>query len=429
MESPSGATSRRAIARLRDRSARHVHRRPYTVRDQDPSRAHRRRRPRRRRRADGRGSPACRQARGPAWSPSARLRFGSRWYRAQTRDASSPSAPGTTRIGRSGAPISSSLTRTSPESMPVIDGTPDGMTLHDCGSTNGSLVERQPVPAGGRQHRHGEPGRPRLQPDADPRQPSRPAAVTRGPRRREAGQPQPPSGPPRGQPSTLTLPAPPHDSRATHAVGDDAGADARRRDPGGVVLAGDAGLHPHEPTPDGRQRGVRPHPADAGMPRRRPSTPAPGARGGLPQPRPSGGTPPPLGPVPTCAEILAVATVPSTRLWERRRADPDVLQIRVGTWTAPTQLADRRTRRRWLHGGSRGSRVPCPVSLGEAGVLGDLRVPDRRQGLARLVVGQIAVLHSPRDVDMWVIAADPRNALGGNGSPGCHTTAPACPPA
>ena len=82
--------------------------------------------------------------------------------------------------------------------------------------------------------------------------------------------------------------------------------------------------------------------------------------------------------LPDSAEVLAIASVPSTRLWERRPADPDVLEVRVGTWTAPALLrivdpGDRSTRRPEV------ADVPCPTRWARWGFSGS-RVPDRRSG-------------------------------------------------
>ena len=42
--------------------------------------------------------------------------------------------------------------------------------------------------------------------------------------------------------------------------------------------------------------------------------------------------------LPDPAEVLATACLPSTRLWERRREDADMLELRLGTWTARSQV-------------------------------------------------------------------------------------------
>ncbi|MFN2540038.1 MAG: hypothetical protein ABR549_18060 [Mycobacteriales bacterium] len=92
--------------------------------------------------------------------------------------------------------------------------------------------------------------------------------------------------------------------------------------------------------------------------------------------------------------VLATASGPGPRLWERRRADDDYLLLRVGTGEqrpssyrlsagAPEPLPD----------------VPVTVPLREIGVLG---ITGGR-GLARWLVAQAAALHSPRDLSVWLL--------------------------
>ena len=110
--------------------------------------------------------------------------------------------------------------------------------------------------------------------------------------------------------------------------------------------------------------------------------------------------------LPDPAEVLAVATTPAARLWERRPTDPDALVVRVGTWTA-------RSRTRVLDPAEAGRErhpdvpdVPCPVALGDVGVLGIAGDRSAVEALARFVVGQLVTLHSPLDLRLWVLVAD-----------------------
>lgn len=318
--------------------------------------------------------------------------------------------PGTTRIGRSG---DADLVIADPDLSrvhAVIEAGPDGVTLHDCRSTNGSLVDDEPVPAGGRRIDTASLvtlGSTRLRLRSTS---GRPAAVTpardgvrlvnRSPRvRREA------------EPSTLTLPAPPHaPSRASLPW-----VAMLVPVPVGVVLAvvfspmmlvftlmspllvaGNALVD----RLSGRRRYAA-QLAEHAAAVERVETAAAAAVRDEQRRR--------CWALPDSAEVLAIASVPSTRLWERRPADPDVLEVRVGTWTAPALLrivdpGDRSTRRPEV------ADVPCPVSLGEVGVLGVAGPRSHVEGLARLVVGQLAVLHSPLDLSLWVLAADPAAA-------------------
>jgi len=107
---------------------------------------------------------------------------------------------------------------------------------------------------------------------------------------------------------------------------------------------------------------------------------------------------------PDPAELLLVATSPSSRLWERRRTDPDHLLVRVGTADLPSTLV--------VAAGEGLSRkqeprtstdVPAALSIAQAGVVG-LAGPDEwPRRVARWVVAQLAVLQSPRDVQIYVL--------------------------
>ena len=114
--------------------------------------------------------------------------------------------------------------------------------------------------------------------------------------------------------------------------------------------------------------------------------------------------------LPDSAELLTVAATPSTRLWERRRSDPDMLLVRAGTWTSPSQtrvvtLGSDATPRL-----PEAVDVPCPVSLAQLGVLGVAGPRAATEGVVRSVLGQVATLHSPQDVRLWVLAADASSA-------------------
>ncbi|HEX5524267.1 MAG TPA: FtsK/SpoIIIE domain-containing protein [Pedococcus sp.] len=114
--------------------------------------------------------------------------------------------------------------------------------------------------------------------------------------------------------------------------------------------------------------------------------------------------------LPDSAELLTFAATPSTRLWERRRSDPDMLLVRVGTWTSPSQTrvvtlgSDTPPRQ------PEAVDVPCPVSLAQLGVFGVAGPREATVAVVRSVLGQVATLHSPQDVRLWVLAADASSA-------------------
>lgn len=108
---------------------------------------------------------------------------------------------------------------------------------------------------------------------------------------------------------------------------------------------------------------------------------------------------------PDPATVVAAARGDSTRLWERRRGETDFLRLRLGLGTLPSlvEVQDGSSPER-LHPPV--EHVPVSIDLGACGVLG-LSGPDGvREGLARSVLGQILVLHSPHEVEVTVVASD-----------------------
>ncbi|MGH3180162.1 MAG: FtsK/SpoIIIE domain-containing protein [Streptosporangiaceae bacterium] len=115
---------------------------------------------------------------------------------------------------------------------------------------------------------------------------------------------------------------------------------------------------------------------------------------------------------PDPAEILLTATGPRRRLWERRVGDPDTLHLRIGLADLPARIELKPGR----GGGDEPSMPPAPVAhavpvpmpLGELGVIGLSGPRDRSRALARWLVAQAAALHSPRDLAIVILSADPR---------------------
>ncbi|WP_308209059.1 FtsK/SpoIIIE domain-containing protein [Actinoallomurus purpureus] len=114
---------------------------------------------------------------------------------------------------------------------------------------------------------------------------------------------------------------------------------------------------------------------------------------------------------PDPAEVLLTATGPRRRLWERRRADADTLHLRVGLADLPARIE--------LTPGRGGDTdpvmpeppvartVPVTLPLADLGVIGLAGPRDRSRALARWLVAQAAALHSPRDLAIVVLSADP----------------------
>jgi S-DNA-T family DNA segregation ATPase FtsK/SpoIIIE len=121
---------------------------------------------------------------------------------------------------------------------------------------------------------------------------------------------------------------------------------------------------------------------------------------------------------PDPADLLRRARGPAPDLWERRRTDPDFLELRVG-W------ADQPSRSGWTmrDGGEPARReeaetelgqhriapaVPVVVNLRSTPVVGLAGDAARVDELAQWLVAQTAVLHSPRDVVVAVAVTDGR---------------------
>jgi FOG: FHA domain len=106
---------------------------------------------------------------------------------------------------------------------------------------------------------------------------------------------------------------------------------------------------------------------------------------------------------PDPAALLRHAVLPSSRLWERRRDDADLLHLRVGTADLPAATRIRK--------GSQVSpagtvcAVPLTVDL-RAGPLGVTGPADVLAGLGRSLVGHLAALHSPLDVEIGFLLSD-----------------------
>lgn len=104
---------------------------------------------------------------------------------------------------------------------------------------------------------------------------------------------------------------------------------------------------------------------------------------------------------PDAAALLRTATGPGRRLWERRRGDDDSLLLRVGTGPSGPELlrvtGDPSPPQPEL------LDLPITIPLREVGVLGLAGPSDRARALGRWLVGQAAVLHSPRDLSVLLL--------------------------
>ena len=106
------------------------------------------------------------------------------------------------------------------------------------------------------------------------------------------------------------------------------------------------------------------------------------------------------------------------RVWERRPADPDFLQIRVGSGRAdlatPLQIGGRldpmteydwealSTAQRMVERMGHVDGQPAVVDLGKCGVVSVLGPRERAAAVARAMLCQVAVLHAPDDVGIVI---------------------------
>lgn len=114
--------------------------------------------------------------------------------------------------------------------------------------------------------------------------------------------------------------------------------------------------------------------------------------------------------IPDPATIVRTALGPGQRLWERRAADADALVLGLGTGDLPARVSLRPAVGNDPLPAPTVAEVPVAVALREVGVLGIGGPRPPVEALTRSLVGQAATLHSPRDVQLTLITADPAAA-------------------
>jgi DNA segregation ATPase FtsK/SpoIIIE, S-DNA-T family len=114
---------------------------------------------------------------------------------------------------------------------------------------------------------------------------------------------------------------------------------------------------------------------------------------------------------PASAALTAIG--PGRRLWERRRGDADHLVLRVGTLDQPSMIevedpsrADAQRIFRWDL-----PDVPLAVDVAARGVLGLVGEEAATRAMAGWMVVQAAVLHSPRELQICLLADGSAQAL------------------
>ncbi|WP_329336069.1 FtsK/SpoIIIE domain-containing protein [Streptomyces sp. NBC_00663] len=110
--------------------------------------------------------------------------------------------------------------------------------------------------------------------------------------------------------------------------------------------------------------------------------------------------------IPDPATVLSLGTGPRTRLWERRRTDRDHLLIRVGTGQMDSEVVlddpeqlDHKRQVTWKI-----EDAPVALSLRSLGVIGMAGPGDSARSMGRWAVAQTAALHSPMDVQFYVLS-------------------------
>lgn len=114
---------------------------------------------------------------------------------------------------------------------------------------------------------------------------------------------------------------------------------------------------------------------------------------------------------PDPASVLLFATGPRARLWERRRWDPDFLELRLGTSDLPSDVVVKDATREQHEGPLRWTApdVPVVVPLAPTAVLGVCGPNDECLSTSSWLLAQVAALHSPTDASLWVFT-DRENA-------------------
>jgi DNA segregation ATPase FtsK/SpoIIIE, S-DNA-T family len=103
---------------------------------------------------------------------------------------------------------------------------------------------------------------------------------------------------------------------------------------------------------------------------------------------------------PDPAAVLGHAGLPSCRVWERRRSDPDLLSVRLGIADLPSTLRAREGPT--LGPAAMLTAVPLCVDL-RRGPLGVAGPRDVVTAMTRWIIGQLAVLHSPGDLKLALL--------------------------
>src|SRR5579863_8130406 len=102
---------------------------------------------------------------------------------------------------------------------------------------------------------------------------------------------------------------------------------------------------------------------------------------------------------------LSIASGPRRRLWERRPSDPDYLLLRVGTGELPSavELTDPEQDEHRRQVFWQIPDMPVTMPLRERGVVGVAGPGDTPRAIGRWLAAQAATLHSPNDLQIYVL--------------------------
>lgn len=119
---------------------------------------------------------------------------------------------------------------------------------------------------------------------------------------------------------------------------------------------------------------------------------------------------------PDPAELLLQVVGPGQGLWRRRRTDADHLALRIGVADRPALVSVRERGRKETEEPRPPDvlrDVPVSLSLRDLAVVGVHGDQGARDSLARWLVGQAAVLHTPRDLQVVALTRPDREAQWG----------------
>lgn len=120
---------------------------------------------------------------------------------------------------------------------------------------------------------------------------------------------------------------------------------------------------------------------------------------------------------PDPTQVLDMCAWHTAQLWNRRVSDKSWLRLRIGTGEIdshvmledPRKMEFERTARRRL------CSFPVTVSLSEAGCIGCTGESDTLHSVVSWMIMQMAALHSPKDLSLYLLSARPKDPI-----PGAH---------